>query len=97
MCLSFWVAGEARAGDKAVSTSDWLVRCGEALPGLFRVHIEQSPTGSGPGVVLPLKHSAGVADVGDRSDFFHITAFDRFKPQVNGNQQIRLLRRAITE
>ena len=84
-------------GDKAVSTSDRLVRCREALHRDFRVHIEQSPTGSGPGVALPLEHRAGVADAGDRSDFFHITAFDRFKSQVNGNQQIRLHRRAITE
>ena len=83
--------------DRIVSNSDWLVRCREPLPGHFRIHVEQCATGGGPGVVLPLEHGAGVADAGDGGNVFHVTAFDGFKSQVNGNQQIRLLRRAISE
>jgi len=75
----------------------WLVRCREALFCLFRVHIEQGATGRCPGVVLPLKHGAGVANVSHCGYVFHLTAFDGFKSQVDGNQQIWLIRRAITE
>ena len=83
--------------DKVVNQSDWLIGCGEALLCLFRIHIKQGATGSSPGVVLPLEHGTGVTNVTDGSNFFHITAFDGFKSQVNGDQQIRLIRRAITE
>ncbi len=96
------VAGEARAKivaplTKSSINSDWLVRCGKPLPCLLRVHIEQGATRSGPDAFVPLEYGAGVADVSDCGNVFHITAFDRFKPQVNGNQQIRLIRRAIAE
>ena len=60
--------------------SERLVRSGEALPGLFRVHIEKSATGSDPGIFLPLEHGAGVADVCDGGNVFHVTSCDRFKP-----------------
>jgi hypothetical protein len=74
-----------------------LVGCSQTFPSLLRIHVKQCSTGRGPGVALPLEYGAGVADVGDSSDIIHVTACDGFKSQVDRNQQIRLIRRAITE
>ena len=80
LCRVLWRLKFGYLRRRRESFSDWLVRCGEALPGLFRVHIEQSATGSGPCVFLPLEHGAGVADVGDGGNVFHVTSCDCLKP-----------------
>lgn len=38
-----------------------------------------------------------VADVSDGGNVFHVTTCDRFKSQIDGNQQIWLSGRAIAE